>query len=105
MGRKKKLEPNWDIVKPTLLKSASSSLNEAWKNYGKAIDNYFKYTGFNDNGVFTVYNCEGLDKGIDAAYSEFNRASKEFSIIKKAVEEDDKETLLAILEGRFDYDE
>ena len=84
MGRKKKLEPNWDIAKPTLLKSASSSLNEAWKNYGKAMNNYFKYTGFDDNGMFTVCNSEGLDKAIDAAYSEFNRVSKEFSIIKKA---------------------
>ena len=105
MGRKKKLEPNWDMIKPRLLKSASSSVNEAWKNYGKAINNYFKYTGFNDDGVFTVYNYEELEKEMNDAYSEFNRVSKEFSIIKKAVEEDDKEILLAILEGRFNYDE
>ena len=96
---KKKLEPNWDIFKSNLLKNSISSINETYNNYGKAVTEFLKYSGFGKDGRWIEYN--GLrEKMIEQKEVFYTELDKHLKIVE-IVEEDNREAMLAILEGRF----
>lgn len=100
MSKKNKLEPNWDIVKPTLMENSSTAVNKAYQEYGKAIMDFISLSGFNmEDGTF--YQYAGTQEKIEQKAKAFSDQIKKHQAVMKAVTTDDKETMLAILNGEF----
>lgn len=98
--KQNKLEPNWDIIKPNMIKNSSTATNKAYQDYGKAIMDFISLSGFDvEDGIF--YQYAGTQEKVEQKANAFETQIEKHQTIMKAVAIDDRETLLAILEGRF----
>ena len=100
MSKKNKLEPNWDIVKPNLMMNSSTAVNKAYQEYGKAIMDFISLSGF-DTKDGTFYQYAGIQEKLERKSKAFNEQIEKHRVVMKAVATDDKETILAILNGEF----
>ena len=101
MGKKNnKLEPNWDIVKPNMMKNAGTALNNAYQEYGRAITDFFSLSGFStEDGKF--YEYAGARERIEQKANDFILQMQKCTTILRVIRDDDKEAILAILNGEF----
>lgn len=100
MSKKNKLEPNWDIVKPILMENSSTAVNKAYQEYGKAIMDFISLSGF-DTKDGTFYQYAGTQEKLERKSKGFSDQIKKHQVIMKAVATDDREVMLAILNGEF----
>lgn len=100
MSKKNKLEPNWDIVKPTLVENSSTAVNNAYKEYGKAIMDFIWSSGF-DMKDGTFYQYAGTQEKLEEKSKAFSDQIEKHRVIMKAVTTNDRETMLAVLNGEF----
>ena len=100
MSKKNKLEPNWEMVKSSLMQNSSTAVNNAYKEYGKAIMDFIWSSGFDmKDGAF--YQYAGTQEKLERKSNAFSDQIKKHQAVMKAVATDDKETMLAILNGSF----
>lgn len=98
--KQNKLEPNWDIVKPNMIKNSSTAVNKAYQEYGKAIMDFISLSGFSaEDGTF--YQYAGTQEKVEQKANAFNMEIEKHQTIMKAIATDDKEMLIAILEGNY----